>query len=239
MFDFITKADIFRWADDKVRMPTRGNIKDFQDAFALSLMQGQSGMAVLEMGGGDSRVLRELAPKNECWNVDIFQGKDGGPAYVPEIPGVKTVMGLMGQFLPDVPSNHFDYVFSVSVVEHIPAANLKAVFEDCMRVLKPNGIMAHAIDMYLLDESERGHPHFKQNEVRLEAYQQAINHCIANAGATLVGPSVVGSSPVFRSSMVTNPDHTMITWNKVAPTLRPLREISQAVSLKLVMRKDG
>lgn len=233
MLDMITKSDLFYWADQKIDFPRRNNLKDFQDAFILSLLSGREGLRILEMGGGDSRVLRQLAPKNECWNLEIFEGKDNGPARVVNIPGVKNVYGLMGQYLSELPDNYFDWVFSVSVMEHVPFENIPDVYLDAARVLKPGGFMAHAIDMYMLDDTRADHPINEENRERLTAYQNLPE------AFSFVDAPALDQSLRFRTSYVTNPHLAMLTWNIIAPSLKPLREIADAVSLKMLLQKNG
>lgn len=45
-----------------------------------------------------------------------------------------------------MPDNYFDFVFSVSVMEHVPIEEWGRCFEDITRVVKTGGIIFHAID---------------------------------------------------------------------------------------------
>jgi SAM-dependent methyltransferase len=231
MLDFITKADYFDWIDT-LPVPRRGNIKDAQDGFVLSLLSGAKGQKVLEMGGGDSRVLRLLAADNECWNVEKFQGVDGGPGKEVVIPGVRNVHAFMGEFSAELPDAYFDVALSISVVEHIPDEAVLRAFSDIARVLKPGGIAAHAIDIYLVTGE---HPHQAQVERRIALYRSIAETC----GLRLRGPAVVPGSPRFDSAYATNSDLAMYYWNSVAPSLRSLREVAQACSLKCVWEKPA
>src|SRR6188508_3232810 len=98
MFDFINKEEYFRWADEGLLTATNLGLKSAQDAFVLSLLSGKSGLRILEVGGGNSRVLRAVAPGNECWNLDVFDGRAGGPNSEIQIPGVRNAVGLLGDF---------------------------------------------------------------------------------------------------------------------------------------------
>jgi hypothetical protein len=130
MFSVTTKKDYWRWIGDGVASPKDHNLKEIQDAYVLSLLKQVQGKRILEAGGGISRTARLLAQKNEMWLIDGCEEKDGGPAKPPELPGVKIVVGYMGEFLKDLPDAYFDYVFSVSVVEHMKDPDYPSCFRD-------------------------------------------------------------------------------------------------------------
>ena len=231
MLDFITKADYFSWMES-FPLPRRGNIKDVQDGFILSLLHDAKGQRVLEMGGGDSRLLRHLAPTNECWNVEKFQGVDGGPGKEVVIPEVRNVHAFMGEFSLELPEAYFDVAVSISVVEHIGDEAVIKAFRDIARVLKPGGIAPHAIDMYLLT---RDHPHQAQVERRVRLYLSIAEAC----GLRLRSAPAVAASPRFDSAYATNSDLAMFHWNSVAPSLKSLREQAQGCSLKCIWEKPA
>lgn len=234
MLSFITKSDVFAWVDEGVPLPKRGNLKDFQDCFILSLLHRERGRTILEMGGGDSRVLRHLAPNNECWNVETFEGRDGGPSHKVAIPGVRNIYAAMGSFSTDVPTSYFDYVISISVIEHIKANDLPNVMEDCARVLKPGGLSAHAIDIYLFDRDQHNQPRNRDIRHRMGVYRS-----LTNGKMRLLEPDMIPDDPFFSTKLVSNPDHAMLEWNKVAPTMRNLRETASAASIKAIWQKSN
>ena len=57
------------------------------------------------------------------------------------------IRALFGSFSPELPDNSFDLVFSISVIEHVPAKQKSNFYKDMFRVLKPGGIIAHSIDI--------------------------------------------------------------------------------------------
>ena len=234
MFDFINKHEYFDWGERDIPLGADKGLKGAQDAFILSLLRGKSGLKILEMGGGDSRLLRVLCADNECWNIDKFDGGDGGPKGEVKIDRVQNVIGHMGGASSMLPDRYFDYVVSVSVMEHVPKNKLYDVFRDCWRVLEAGGTMAHAIDVYLLDPDQQSHPHQAAVNDRLRAYQQLAEE----AGFELVEAAVPFESPSYRCSYVSHPDALMFNWNRRAPGLKPLREIAQAASLKTMWRKS-
>ncbi|MBU0568822.1 class I SAM-dependent methyltransferase [bacterium] len=170
MFDIISKDEYFTWLEAGLADKSNHTLKGIQDAWIISIMeersQGSSGCKIAEIGGGDSRILLRLKNYNECWNIDKFEGLGQGPKKDPQMPGVRSMYSYMGDFDESVPSNYFDVVFSISVVEHVLNEKVEPFFADCCRILKPGGMMAHAIDVYIFD--------VPGNLERLDLYRSAV-----------------------------------------------------------------
>jgi SAM-dependent methyltransferase len=64
--------------------------------------------------------------------LDLFNIKYNAP-----FNGDKTV----------IESGLFDLYFSTNVIEHVPKGEIEVLFKEAKRILKPNGIMAHYIDL--------------------------------------------------------------------------------------------
>ncbi|MEZ5894737.1 MAG: class I SAM-dependent methyltransferase [Parvularculaceae bacterium] len=231
MYDIVTKAEYWRWLEEGRNDPNPGPsglLKHIQDTFIYAALNNPSGKAILEFGGGDSRILRKLSRDNECWNADKFEGAGAGPTRLLRQRRVKTVRTFMGDFDPQLPDAHFDFVLSVSVAEHIPGDKLAGVFADCARVLKPGGALIQAIDLYLPDALDRDEPAFQFSRPRVAEYLIAAER----AGLNLKEPSALDDGVCFRGFHASNSDTTMFYWNKVAPNLRATRERGQSVCLK-------
>lgn len=226
MLDIINKKEYFEWLDRGIADPRNQTLKGIQDAWILSLLSEKSDLKIAEIGGGNSRVLKSLAEKNECWNIDKFEGLGAGPTDLPEMPGVKIVRTYLGDFDSELPDNYFDVVFSVSVVEHVTPDKLGSFFEDCYRILKPNGIIAHAIDLYVYDEPN----------TRLSIIDYYLRE-VERHGFTWASPPTIDRNLSFQCCFATNSDVTMNSWNKIAPSLREIREIAQSISIKLLAFK--
>ena|SRR4030066_665841 len=183
-------------------------LKDVQDAFILSRIQEADGKRILEVGGGNPRLLRQLSKNNDCWLIDKFKGAGGGPKQVPRSGNIRIVQGYMGEFLEQVPSGTFDYVFSVSVVEHVPLENLENFFVDCARVLKPLGRMLHAIDTYVFDPS-RGDL-MAPFRARIQAYHKYAHR--PDLGIKLIQMPRVDENLSFSCSYATVPDNVLHQW---------------------------
>ena len=229
MFDFIRK-DLLWSAWDAGHGKELGgghyHLKTAQDLGVYQSLRDLSGQTIAEIGGGDSRILRRISRNNECFNIEKFEGGDGGPAEEIVIPNVKNIKVFLGENSDLLPKEKFDVVFSVSVIEHIPDGQLQSFFDDGLRILKHGGLWLHAIDMYIPNEP---------NEVqtsRYEKYRKWIDdQRVSPVAEVFRGPLR------FSCDMASNPDQTMYNWGTTAPALINLRKRSQSVSILLAGRK--
>lgn len=235
MFDIIRKNEYFRWIDPRVAqsrsyslVPSHYSLKGIQDAWILSLLEHKRDLKMAEVGGGKSRVLEALSRYNECWNIDKFEGLGAGPLEIPELPEVKIVRSYLGDFDPAIPDKYFDIVFSISVIEHVPKEQLDACFADCHRILKPGGLLLHAIDLYISDAPSA-------LTETIDLYRVAIE----KQDFEWLTPPAIDNSTTFRCDYASNSDLTMSQWNRIAPALKSVRETHQSVSIKLLAIKTG
>lgn len=203
----------------------------------LHALRGASGKRILELGGGHSRILRVLARRNECWNVDKFEGLGGGPNRIGRQRGkIRIVRDYMGAFNPALPNGYFDCIVSASAVEHIPDQHFADVIRDCHRVLKPGGVMFHAVDLYLLDDPS-AYPHGARQQARLELYASVPE--IVNGGFEWLEPPALAKPAKAHASFAANSCDELHFWNAVAPSLKGLRENALSCSLRMGQRKTA
>lgn len=227
MFDIISKEDYWSYMDLGLVKSSVRNLKNAQDGYALDRLREVSGARILEIGGGESRVLDAMAADgNECWNADDFKGSGNGPVKIPKGTSYKIAPVLLGDFAPDLPDSYFDYVFSISVVEHIPGKVLLPFFVDACRVLKPGGVMFHAIDLYLYDDHEL--PHARKQMSRVQAYLDTVDQLPLEWQLT---PSI-GADVTFKTRYAANSDEQLYNWSVSLPDLRPMRSAAQNSSIK-------
>lgn len=131
-------------------------LKYYQDLtlFAFISENVQPGSRLLEIGGGNSRILNFFKGKYECWNLDKFEGVGNGPKDKPDnnLLGYTWVDGYAGDFHKGLKDSYFDLVFSISVLEHIPQDSERLfddIVADCNRVIKPGAFSIHLIDMVM------------------------------------------------------------------------------------------
>lgn len=231
MLDFLTKEFVWKCMDAGLHQhlgwsTNQIHLKTWQDLAVYHHLRGKKGLKIAEIGGGTSRILKKLSVENECYNVDKFEGADGGPASEYHISSVENVISFLGEFNPVLKDNFFDVVTSVSVVEHVPNDATNDFMADMLRILKPGGLALHAIDMYVGDAPT------PSAQARLDIYRAWLDH-----------PDVIPLRPVtatkamFRSAMASNPDLTMWNWCKAAPALAQVRATHQSTSLLLGFTK--
>jgi SAM-dependent methyltransferase len=256
VFDIITKEEYWGWVHDGLAPPSwrrpgaRGprpptasdrlfarlsrrlspprpyELKDVQDAFILSCLRDAGRSTILEAGGGRSRILPLLAGNHECWTADRFEGRGRGPTRPPRLRRVHTVLAYMGEYDPGIPAETFDFVVSVSVVEHVPLAGLEAFFGDCARVLKPGGRMIHAIDTYLFDDADLGLA--AEFQERIRSYLRLGDR--SDLGLRWVEAPGIDEHVRFSCRYASVPDNVLHEWNLRRPSLK--RAVGQVVSLK-------
>jgi len=149
------KLDIELFGEKVDSMATR--LKTYQDLLTLAFIKNKIplGSKILDVGGGDSRILHHLSSTYECWNVDPLEGLGNGPRDTKNIPG-RLVRDYMGNFNSELPNNYFDFVFSISALEHVPENNpafFDKIIDDINRVLKPGCYSLHLMDIVIKPEN--------------------------------------------------------------------------------------
>jgi len=132
--------------------PATCDLKVYQDYLTYCFIRRSvpGGARILEVGGGDSRILRFLSTEYECWSADKCEGFGNGPVQFTS-PHYRTVFDYVGSFNRELPDAYFDLVFSISALEHTPEdqevfANILA---DINRVLKRGRPSFHCFDAVL------------------------------------------------------------------------------------------
>jgi SAM-dependent methyltransferase len=234
MFEPITKTMFWNAIDredihremEAVKRPWR-DLKYIQDAWVFSEIIDSTGLRILEIGGGNSRILPVLGRQNEIWNAEEYLGADGGPSKIPDIPGMRLVRAKIGDFSSDLPDSYFDLIFSVSVIEHIPIPALPNFWKDQRRLLRPGGRIVHAIDLYVGDFP------LPLSEQRLDGYGVTFEQY----GLSLAQPAKIARPMLFKSGYASNPDYALWHWNKFVPVLKNTR--SEYQSIALAMKLNG
>ncbi len=138
--------------------PETCNLKDYQDLLVFAFIKENlpKGSKILDVGGADSRILKHFHKDYECWNIDKLEGVGNGCKSLDPAGRYRLVRDYMGNFNPELPDNYFDFVFSISALEHVPQDNpelFKNVRDDLNRVLKPGGCSLHCFDIVITPDS--------------------------------------------------------------------------------------
>jgi ubiquinone/menaquinone biosynthesis C-methylase UbiE len=152
-FDFFQRRKYDRALYGKTSDPDFCNLKDYQDLLVFAFIEQfvPPRSTILEVGGGDSRILHHYGKTRECWNLDKLEGVGNGLTKIKDGP-FRLVRDYIGNFNPNLPSKYFDFVFSLSALEHVPEndpALFNTMLADLRRVTKPGGYNLHLFDVTL------------------------------------------------------------------------------------------
>lgn len=126
-------------------------LKVYQDLLVFQFIREYipPGSRILDVGGGISRILNYFSKTHECWNIDKLEGLGNGPKDMGKVD-YRLVRDYMGNFNSELPDNYFDFVFSISALEHVPQDDptlFDKIIDDIDRVLKPGGYSLHLFDV--------------------------------------------------------------------------------------------
>ena len=118
------------------------------------------GCRILEVGGGNSRVLAYYQHEYECWNIDKLEGFGNGPTSLNRnsLPKVTLIRDYIGNFNQGLPDEYFDFVFSLSALElnvDCDDSLYDKIIDDLQRVLKPNQYSLHCLNVVLRPNMDR------------------------------------------------------------------------------------
>jgi hypothetical protein len=151
--DIFIKHSYERELFGKAKDPHVWGFKRYQDLLVFAFIKQfiPEGSRVLDVGGGKSRIINHFKSKYECWNVDKLEGLGQGPTLINK-EGFHLVKDYMGNFNPELPDGYFDFVFSISALEHVPfkdSIHLNDILRDLNRVLKAGCYSLHCFDSVL------------------------------------------------------------------------------------------
>ena len=154
-FTWFVKHDYDKVLFGRKVNPDNSPLKRFTDliVFTFILQYIPPGSRILEVGGGNSRVLAFFKDRYECWNIDKMEGIGSGPRKkTPEQEGIRLIRDYAGNFHEALPENYFEFVFSISALEHVPQedpALFDRIIDDMQRVQKPGSFSLHCLDIKL------------------------------------------------------------------------------------------
>ncbi|CAN5675116.1 hypothetical protein BH20VER1_BH20VER1_19910 [soil metagenome] len=180
--------------------PLDGDLKNVQRPWAAKNVLGAAPppARLLEIGGGEPIVSGFLADLGyDVTIVDPYDGAGNGPlefdAYRQRFPKVKLVRDYLSSGIRSLPHQQFDIVFSISVLEHIPAEPLASCFAAIQEHLAPNGWSIHCFDFIAAGAGA---------EYDIHQAERILIHQ-AQLSATAPGPSIAELIAAFRSDLET------------------------------------
>lgn len=142
--------------------PKTCDLKVYQDSLVYTFILDNipTGARLLEIGGGESRIIHQLRNQYEFWNLDKLEGEGHGPKDLGEKKGFTLVQDYIGNFSEQLPGNYFDLIFSISTIEHLPykPSIIKNVINDIQRLLKPGAYSLHCVDGLIFNDRYFVHP---------------------------------------------------------------------------------
>ncbi len=136
----------------------RFGLKQFGTLIALDWILEHKPARALEMGAGNNLLFDQLIGEIcDYWMIDdagFYEPKQFA-ASATKRQNTTFVSGLVGQKLEGAPAGHFDLIFSVSVLEHVPPADIQSVSDHMYELLAPNGRIVHSLDLPLKYASRR------------------------------------------------------------------------------------
>jgi len=229
MLKVITKREYFDYLNTNKSDRKFYTLKNVQDGFINKYFKPNIKNKIIgEIGGGHSRTLERLGVKNTCFNIEKFEGKGNGPEKIEKIKNYELINTYVGEFSGLLKRNYFDYLYSISVLEHVDDSYIENFFKESLSILKTNGISIHAFDAYLSSS--------KKKNSTLKDRLNLILDKSKMAGLTLIeSPKVDIENLRFKSHYASNSDIKLWQWNKSNSSIAKLTK--QNVSFTLIQTK--
>jgi SAM-dependent methyltransferase len=155
------------------------DLKVYQDLLIYSFIINNltPGSRILEIGGGESRVIECLKRDYEFWNLDKLEGKGFGPKRLLNTDGFILVKDDIGNFSKKLPETYFDLIYSISAIEHFlkDEKSCERILSDMQRLLKPGGLSFHCIDALLFKDHLFVHPLVEKILTEVENAQSCLD----------------------------------------------------------------
>lgn len=133
---------------------SNGDLKDLQRPWMFKTVLGAVGgrpARVLEIGAGEP-IVADLLHRlgHDVWIVDPYDGSGNGPTeferFRSDYAGLTFIREQFGERTSGLKPASFDCIYSISVLEHVPAEQLPDVMAGVQRYLRPDGHSIHAVD---------------------------------------------------------------------------------------------
>lgn len=130
-------------------VPTPWGLKRYGILLCERYIEDVQPSSVLEAGVGfDAHFHDVIDPPTDYWTIDKqgFYDSELFQRGLESRHRATHVDGLLGEFLPQLPSRHFSLSFSISALEHSDSSDAPTICADLYRITKPGGLTVHTID---------------------------------------------------------------------------------------------
>ncbi len=134
------------------------SVRTFEYPWAWHAAAPRAGQDVLEIGGGLAGFQFVLS-KHGCRVVNVDPGMEAaGVGWPCDAASMRRLNGLFGTSVDlrntvidraGLAGESFDLAFSISVLEHLPAAEIATAMREAHRVLRPGGRFVLTVDLFL------------------------------------------------------------------------------------------
>ncbi len=136
---------------------TNNDTRIFEYPWAFEALQLRPGLNVLEIGGSLSG-FQFVLDRSGCPVVNVDPATESEAYWPLNRPTFERLNRRFGARVTlkqcmiheaDLPSDYFDRIVSVSVIEHIHPDDIRVLLEHVRRVLKPGGLFVLTVDLFL------------------------------------------------------------------------------------------
>jgi hypothetical protein len=175
---YATVRDYCDSADHLKFLCTVNDLKDVQRPWSAKALMGElkPGGSILEIGAGEPLVASLMSSLG--WQVSVsdpYDGSGNGPTeyshYCRKYPKVKIIRSVFDQSVAEPMRGQLDAVYSISVLEHVPAPDLEKLFKGIEIALKPGGLSLHCADAVIQGSATEFHV---EQMARIFQYQNRL-----------------------------------------------------------------
>ena len=180
--DKLSYATVSDFNDSVQNFPSicglNGDLKNVQRPWVIKaiLANVPLGGKLLEIGGGEplaAKILTQLGYGVTI--VDPYDGTANGPTeyayYKAKYKNIKLIRKYFKNDVEQLKNKKFDCIYSISVLEHVPDAEIESLFDTCKKYITKNGHFIHAIDHVFMGNGQQAH----EDKLRLMLQQLSLD----------------------------------------------------------------
>jgi SAM-dependent methyltransferase len=152
-------SERYPWSNGFLGSPSLYAARMWEYPFAILAAELKRGMRCADIGCGMTPFTIYLKSESDCDVVGVdpdlfesgikYKGHGVSQDYINKT-GLKIIQSGMEKI--DLPSNEFDRVFCLSVIEHVPVDIARSGIQEMARILKPGGRLIVTVDVNMHSE---------------------------------------------------------------------------------------